>query len=71
MRFVSDIGGAMGLFLGASLLSFVEGLQLVLELVLFMFRGRKERTKRSFEQDSFENPQDPVQKHFLSDRVKI
>ncbi|XP_060579534.1 uncharacterized protein LOC132736423 [Ruditapes philippinarum] len=36
VRFLSDIGGTMGLFLGASALTFVEILQLVLELILFM-----------------------------------
>ncbi|XP_060598499.1 acid-sensing ion channel 4-A-like [Ruditapes philippinarum] len=36
VRFLSDIGGTMGLFLGASALTFVEILQLVLELILFI-----------------------------------
>ncbi|XP_060598496.1 FMRFamide-activated amiloride-sensitive sodium channel-like isoform X2 [Ruditapes philippinarum] len=36
VRFISDIGGTIGLFLGASALTFVELLQLVLELILFI-----------------------------------
>ena len=34
----------MGLFLGASLLSFVEILQLILEMVLFLFRAKHPST---------------------------
>ncbi|XP_060588552.1 degenerin unc-8-like [Ruditapes philippinarum] len=37
VRFLSDIGGAMGLFLGASVLSLVEVLQLLLEIVLYIW----------------------------------
>ncbi|XP_045176271.2 FMRFamide-activated amiloride-sensitive sodium channel-like [Mercenaria mercenaria] len=37
VRFVSDIGGAAGLFMGISLLSFFEVLQLILEIVLHLF----------------------------------
>ena len=40
VRFLSDIGGAMGLFMGASVLSFVEVLQLILEIVLFLSRAK-------------------------------
>ncbi|KAL4239590.1 amiloride-sensitive sodium channel [Mactra antiquata] len=36
VRFLSDIGGAMGLFLGASVLSMVEVAQLVLEIFLHL-----------------------------------
>ncbi|KAL4240209.1 hypothetical protein ACF0H5_001003 [Mactra antiquata] len=36
VRFLSDIGGAMGLFLGASVLSLVEFAQLVLEIILHL-----------------------------------
>lgn len=36
VRFLSDIGGAMGLFLGASVLSFVEAVQLILEIFLYI-----------------------------------
>lgn len=32
-RFLSDIGGALGLFLGASTLSFVELVQLMVEIL--------------------------------------
>lgn len=38
VRFLSDIGGAMGLFMGASVLSCVELLQLLLEIVCFCLR---------------------------------
>ena len=38
VRFLSDIGGAMGLFMGASVLSCVELLQLLLEILLYMRR---------------------------------
>ncbi|XP_048747868.2 degenerin deg-1-like [Ostrea edulis] len=37
-RFLSDIGGTMGLFLGASLLSFVEIIQLLVELLNYLRR---------------------------------
>lgn len=36
MRFISDVGGAMGLFLGTSVLSLFELLQLILELVKYL-----------------------------------
>ncbi|KAL5016079.1 hypothetical protein ScPMuIL_005668 [Solemya velum] len=37
-RFVSDIGGTLGLFMGASLLSAVEVLQLIVEFTLLIWR---------------------------------
>ncbi|XP_045176235.2 FMRFamide-activated amiloride-sensitive sodium channel-like [Mercenaria mercenaria] len=36
VRFICDIGGAMGLFIGVSILSLFEVLQLILELVLYL-----------------------------------
>ncbi|KAL4218059.1 hypothetical protein ACF0H5_022797 [Mactra antiquata] len=36
VRFISDIGGAVGLFLGCSLLSLFEILQLLLEIILYL-----------------------------------
>ena len=57
VRFLSDIGGAMGLFLGASVLSFVEILQLILEMVLFLFRANHTSTtvKQLSKQDKLAN----------------
>nr|XP_022336516.1 degenerin mec-10-like [Crassostrea virginica] len=44
-RFLSDIGGALGLFLGASLLSFVEIVQLLVEILnYFRHKCFKDRT---------------------------
>jgi hypothetical protein len=41
VRFVSDIGGAMGLFLGASLLSVLEIFQMIMEVVIHMRRPKQ------------------------------
>ncbi|XP_062577906.1 degenerin mec-10-like [Saccostrea cucullata] len=43
-RFLSDLGGAMGLFLGASLLSFLELVQLLVEL--FNYHRQKCRNRK-------------------------
>ncbi|XP_060598498.1 amiloride-sensitive sodium channel subunit alpha-like [Ruditapes philippinarum] len=45
VRFLSDIGGAMGLFLGASVLSFVEFVQLILEVFLFLKHKNERHTR--------------------------
>lgn len=42
VRFICDIGGAMGLFIGVSLLSLFEVLQLILEIVLYLVQRKKE-----------------------------
>ena len=45
MRFLSDLGGAMGFYMGASLLTYVEILQLILELCLFWKSKMTNKTK--------------------------
>ncbi|WAR09305.1 SCNuncharacterized [Mya arenaria] len=37
VRFLSDIGGAMGLYTGASLLTYVEILQVIPEIIIYLF----------------------------------
>ncbi|WAR07479.1 SCNNG-like protein [Mya arenaria] len=41
VRFLSDIGGAMGLYMGASLLTYVELLHVLLEIILHLRTRRK------------------------------
>ncbi|XP_045177052.2 amiloride-sensitive sodium channel subunit beta-like [Mercenaria mercenaria] len=57
VRFVSDIGGAMGLFLGASLLSILELFQLILEVVLHARKPKQtqpsEATRREQQNGNF------------------
>ena len=43
VRFLSDIGGAMGLFTGASALTYFEILQVIVEIGIF-FRNRRRST---------------------------
>ena len=44
LRFLSDIGGAMGLYMGASVLTYVEILQVALEVFLLVKRKMKQTT---------------------------
>ncbi|KAK3580736.1 hypothetical protein CHS0354_005746, partial [Potamilus streckersoni] len=44
-RFLSDIGGALGLFTGASVLTIVELLQLIAEIIIYFSNKRHYKTK--------------------------
>jgi hypothetical protein len=50
-HFISDIGGAMGFYMGAYILSYLEPLQVVLEVILYC-RSKKMRVKNA-EETSF------------------
>lgn len=67
-RFLSDIGGALGLFLGASILSFVELVQLMVE-ILNHFRHKYLKNKSAGKKKKTPITVKPVQRSKVKNRV--
>lgn len=67
-RFLSDIGGALGLFLGASILSFVELVQLMVE-ILNHFRHKYLKNKTAGDKEKTPILVKPVQRSKVKRRV--
>ena len=67
----------MGLFMGASLLSFVEVLQLLLEIVLYVFRAKiprnevKTMSQHEKRKDSIFPAQDKLHTTFYEEPLKM
>ncbi len=47
----AEIGGMLGLFLGMSCLSFIEVFELLLEIIIMIFKNPYETKKVKFEKD--------------------
>lgn len=54
-KLISDIGGTLGLFIGISLLSFVEIIQLVMEFIIITLKYRNQKKKLEMDKDSIKH----------------
>ena len=56
VQFVADIGGVAGLWIGASLLSYIEIVDLLCHVIWFGCRGKKHRSRGSTQTERHNYP---------------